>query len=62
MGHRHRFLNRYYENETKSLGLHHRVNDPVPKASFSTRWVLKKALGTKDFASLASHKSHNFYT
>jgi hypothetical protein len=39
-GHQHRFSNRHYEIETKSLNLHHRVKHPVPKALFSTGWNL----------------------
>ena len=37
-GLRYRLCNWYYEIETKSLDLRHRVKQPVPKALFSTRW------------------------
>jgi len=36
-GLRYRLRNWYYEIETKSLDLRHRVKQPVPKALFSTR-------------------------
>ena len=70
---RYRFSNHYYEAETKSLSLRHRVIYPVPKGRFSTGWcfhpvpmctnpIFFKLIETRQEAAhacdAASHKLH----